>query len=183
LRCAPGAACRSMHYEKRFGCVAAGFAACLYAATSLGGCASLGRPSVTPQAATVAGIGPSGLTLGVDLLVDNPNPFSITAEKVTGTLSFGAGSGKRVGTAEVELEHPIAAKSSEAIPSSLEVAWTSLSALREFIGASQVPYTFDGELKVGGGPLDVSVPFRLQGQLEREQLAKLGAAGLKSLLP
>jgi hypothetical protein len=119
----------------------------------------------------------------MDLLVENPNPFSIVAQKVTGTLLLGAGTGKRVGTAEVEVEHPIAAKSSETIPSSLDIAWTSLSALSEFIGKSQVPYTFDGELKVSGGPLHVSVPFTLQGHLERDQVAKLGAAGLKSLLP
>ena len=62
-----------------------------------------------------------------------------------------------------------------------DIAWSSVGALREFIGKSQVPYTFKGELGVSGGPLQLSVPFELRGQLSRQQLAALGQGLLSPL--
>lgn len=149
---------------------------------ALSGCSGLGRPSVTPQTPQIGAVSKAGLDLNIELLVKNPNPFALIGQRVSGSLSLGDGKGKRVGDANADINAPIPAHGSGNIDSRLQIAWTSLSALSEFIGKSRVPYTFDGALAIKGGPLDLSVPFQLHGYLEREQLLQLGAAGLRGLL-
>jgi LEA14-like dessication related protein len=149
---------------------------------ALAACGGLGRPSVTPQTPHVGAVSKAGIDLNIELLVKNPNPFALVGQGLSGSLSLGEGTGKRVGDAHADINAPIPAKGSGTIDSRLQIAWTSLSALSEFIGRSQVPYTFDGALAIKGGPLDLSVPFQIHGYLEREQLLKLGAAGLRGLL-
>ena len=144
-------------------------------------CAGVGRPSVTPQSPRVSGVNPSGLELDMALQVENPNPFSLVAKGIKGTLALGE-KRKPVGTASAAMDKPIEAGSSATVDSKLEVAWSSGSALREFLLKSEVPFTFNGEMTFGGGPLNVSVPFTLEGSLTREQLAKAGAASLSGLL-
>jgi LEA14-like dessication related protein len=143
-------------------------------------CSGLGRPSVTPKTPEVKGISTSGLELGVDLQVDNPNPFPLVANEVKGTL-FLAGD-KKVGTGSAKLDEAIDAKASGNVASRLDIAWSSAGALKEFVGKSTVPYTFKGELGVSGGPVNVSVPFELRGELHRDQLAALGGSLLAPLL-
>jgi LEA14-like dessication related protein len=150
-------------------------------ALALSACSNLGRPSVTPQPpARITGVSSSGMELGVELKVDNPNPFPLIANDVKGTL-FLAGD-KRVGTASASLDEQIAAQASGNVQSKLDIAWSSAGALREFIGKSTVPYTFRGELGVSGGPMRMSVPFELTGQLNREQLIAIGGSALGNLL-
>jgi LEA14-like dessication related protein len=149
-------------------------------ALSLSACSSLGRPSVTPEPPAVTGVNRSGLELGVQLHVDNPNPFPLVANGVKGTLFLDET--KEVGTGRASLDSPIAAKGSGSIQSELDIAWSSVGALREFIGKSQVPYTFKGELDVSGGPLKLSVPFELRGHLSRDQLIAVGGSLLSPLL-
>lgn len=148
---------------------------------SLAACGGVGRPAVTPQTPTVSGVSTSGLELGVLLDVDNPNPFALVANDIEGTLFFGSDE-KRMGTGKAALSEPIPAKGKGVVQSQLDIGWTSLSALREFIGKAQVPYTFRGQLGVSGGPLSLSVPFELRGQLSREQLAAIGGSLLSPLL-
>jgi LEA14-like dessication related protein len=149
-------------------------------ALALSACSGLGRPSVTPQPpAHITDVSASGMELGVDLKVDNPNPFPLVANDVKGTL-FLAGD-KRVGTGSASLGEQIAAQGSGNVKSRLDIAWSSAGALREFIGKSSVPYTFKGELAVSGGPMRVSVPFELTGQLSREQLIAIGGSALGNL--
>jgi LEA14-like dessication related protein len=145
-------------------------------------CSGVGRPSVTPQTPQITGVSPSGLELGVDLKVDNPNPFPLIANEVKGTLYL-AGD-KRVGTGSANLDEAIDAKASGNVASRLDIAWSSAGALREFIGKATVPYTFKGELGVSGGPVNisVSVPFELRGELHRDQIAAMGGSLLAPLL-
>jgi LEA14-like dessication related protein len=151
-----------------------------FIAFSLSACSSLGRPAITPEPPAVTGVSTSGLELGVGLHVDNPNPFPLVAHGVKGTLFLDET--KKVGTGSASLDAPIAAKGSGIIQSELDIAWSSAGALREFIGKSQVPYTFKGELDVSGGPLKLSVPFELRGYLSREQLIAVGSGLLSPLL-
>jgi LEA14-like dessication related protein len=147
---------------------------------ALAACSSLGRPAVTPERATLTGVGPSGVELGVALRVDNPNPFALVANGVDGTLFVG--NHKELGTASTTLDAPIAANSSGEVQTRLNIAWSSASALRELVGKSEVPYLFEGELGVTGGPMTLSVPFELRGHFTREQLLTLGTGLLSPLL-
>jgi LEA14-like dessication related protein len=161
-----------MNFSKRLltGCLALG----------LGGCAGLGgRPAVTAQPPSVTGINASGLELGVDLHVENPNPFPLVANTVQGTLFLD--DDKKVGTGSAKLDEPIAAKGAGDVQSQLDIAWSSAGALREFVGKSQVPFVFKGELGVSGGPVSMNVPFELRGSLSREQLISVGGSLLAPL--
>lgn len=149
-------------------------------AIALAGCSNLGRPAVSPQPPQVTGVSRSGLELGVALNVDNPNPFPLVANNIQGTLFLA--DTKEVGTGKATLDQPIEAQSQGTVDSRLDIAWSSMSALREFIGKSEVPYTFKGELGVKGGPLNLSLPFELRGQLSREQLLAIGGSVLSPLL-
>lgn len=146
----------------------------------LAACSNLGRPAVTPEPPTVAGVSASGVALGVALHVDNPNPFPLVANALEGTLFIG--DEKKVGTASTTLDEPIAAKSTGEVQSRLDIAWSSAGALRELVGKSEVPYRFQGELGVTGGPMTVKVPFELRGHFTREQLLALGSGLLTPLL-
>jgi LEA14-like dessication related protein len=143
-------------------------------------CSSVGRPAVTPQPASITGVSASGLELGLELLVENPNPFPLVAQGVEGTLFLG--DEKRVGTGSATLDQPIAANGTGHVQSQLDIAWSSAGALRELVDKPQVPYTFKGELGVSGGPLQLSVPFELRGQLSREQVLSIGGSLLTPLL-
>lgn len=45
----------------------------------LAACSNLGRPALTPEPPAVTGVSASGLELGVELHVNNPNPFPLVA--------------------------------------------------------------------------------------------------------
>jgi len=149
-------------------------------AVAVAACSNLGRPAVTPEPPAVTGVSTSGLELGVALHVDNPNPFPLVANSLTGTLYLQGD--KQVGTGTAALDQPIAAKQSGTVESRLDIPWSSVGALRQFVGQSQVPFTFKGELGVSGGPLKVSVPFELRGHLTREQMVSVGGSLLAPLL-
>jgi hypothetical protein len=112
--------------------------------------------------------------------VENRNPFPLVANNLKGTLFLEEK--KQVGTGTAALDQSIAAKASGTVQTRLDIPWSSLGALREFVGQSQVPFTFKGELGVSGGPLKVSVPFELRGHLTREQLVSVGGSLLVPLL-
>lgn len=145
---------------------------------ALVGCAGMGKPSITASEPSVTGVSAKGLELGMSLKIDNPNPIPMVASEVKGTLLL---EGKKVGTASVELDESIASKGSSTVQSKLVIAWSSASALTKFIGKSSVPFRFEGKLAVSGGPLKMSVPFVLKGEMTRAQLAGVGAASLSNL--
>jgi LEA14-like dessication related protein len=149
-------------------------------ALALAACSNMGRPAVTPEPPAVTGVSSSGLELGVELHVDNPNPFPLVANELKGTLLLDGK--KEVGTASVALDQPIDAKGKGTVQSRLHIPWNSLGNLRQFVTKSEVPFTFEGELGVSGGPLRVSVPFELRGHLTREQLAVVGGSVLAPLI-
>lgn len=151
-----------------------------FASLVLSACSGLGRPVVTPETPKVTGISPSGVALGVGLQIDNPNPFPLIANGLEGTLFIG--NDEKVGTASTTLDAPIAAQSSGEVQSRLDIAWSSASAVRELVSKSEVPFRFQGELGVSGGPMKVSVPFELRGSFTREQLIAVGSGIVAPLL-
>jgi LEA14-like dessication related protein len=146
----------------------------------LAACSNLGRPAVTPEPPAVTGVSSSGLELGVELRVDNPNPFPLVANGIRGTLFLE--DNQKLGAATAHLDQAIAAKGTGTVQSQLDIPWTSIGTLREFVGKAEVPFTFKGELGVSGGPMKLSVPFELRGHLTREQIVAVSGSLLAPLL-
>ncbi|HET9953862.1 MAG TPA: LEA type 2 family protein [Polyangiaceae bacterium] len=149
------------------------------AALALTGCSKPVPPRVTPLAATVVSVAPSGLRLRVDLDVYNPNAFPLSARSVDGTVSVG--SGVVLGQGHAEPSASIAPEQSGTVSSELSIDWQNLAALLPFAASTEpVPYTFDGQATIGGEKLNVTLPFQVKGALSRTDLVNIGLAGMKN---
>lgn len=147
------------------------------AVCSLGACASPQPPIVVPQSVQVVGVSGAGLRLAVTLTVTNPNAFPLIAHRVVGDLFIGM-SDQKLGTGQASPRQSIPSKGSSVVESQLQVAWQDLTILGRLMGQPAVPYSFRGQVTIGGDTLSVNVPFDLRGQLTREQLIAAGLRGL-----
>jgi LEA14-like dessication related protein len=148
---------------------------------SLGGCARPQAPVVTPEVATVTGVSAAGLDLAVSLRVHNPNSFPLSVQAVNGTVWLDGG--KRLGVGRAAPGQTLEADRSTLVESALRIAWSDLPAMTDFIGRSTIPYTFKGEVTLGGERLNLTLPFELRGQLTTQQLLSAGLRGLPSMVP
>jgi LEA14-like dessication related protein len=158
------------------------FCALLLCMLALTSCSKPEPPRVTPRAARVTSVGPNGLGLSVDLDVYNPNSFPLLARSVTGKLEIGTGI--EVGNGRAEPQGSIPAKGSSLVTSEIALSLTNLAAFAPFALSNQpVPYTFRGVASIGGESLNVDVPFKVTGELTREQIMQAGMRGLSVPVP
>ena len=143
------------------------------------GCSKPKPPKIEPHAARVKTVDATGLTLGVELDVTNPNGFPLLVRTVSGKLLMG--SGVEVGNARVDSGKTVPANGTARLSSDLTARWSNIAALAPLATTGKpVAYTFEGIANVGGEKLNLDVPFRLQGELKPEQLL---AATLRGLVP
>lgn len=145
-------------------------------AIALGACSKPQPPTLTPQVARVVAVSARGLELDVEVFVENPNSFPLTASTVTGTLFVA--DGQKLGEGSARPEHDIPAEGSSIVPSRVHVAWDELPSLAPFLTRESVPYVFKGNVSVGSDSFNVTLPFTLSGQLTRSQLLEAGLRGL-----
>jgi LEA14-like dessication related protein len=144
---------------------------------SAGGCNQTQPPTLSPRSIQVVSVSPTGVTLGLELDVHNPNSFPLVARSVDGTLGLGQGIAQARVHSELGINLP--AKASSIVSSTLNIGFPSLSALAPFALTGQpLPYTFHGTALVGGEHLNVSLPFTTQGSLTNAQLLEAGVRGL-----
>ena len=154
--------------------------AALAFALCLAACAKPEPPTVRPRSVAVKSVGPTGLTLALELDVQNPNSFALAAHSVDGVLKLG--DGVELGRAAASPEAPIPAKGSAVVPSELTVNFTNLAVLAPLaLSDRPVPYVFEGQAQIGSEKLNVGVPFQLSGELTRAQLLQIGLRGLGNL--
>lgn len=152
----------------------------LAGALALAACAKPEPPTIAPRSARVSSVGPSGLTLAVELDVHNPNSFPLEAHVVDGSLELG--DGVELGRAHAAPEAAIPAKESRVVQSELTVNFSNLGALTPFLLLEKpVPYTFKGQAQIGSERLNVGVPFEIRGELTRAELLQVGLRGLGNL--
>jgi LEA14-like dessication related protein len=141
------------------------------------GCNRTQPPTLSPRSIQVVTVTPTGVTLGLELDVYNPNSFPLVARSVDGTLEFAGRAA--VAQAHTELGASLPAKASSIVSSTVNVGFPSLAALVPFAMSGQpLPYTFRGTAQIGGEHLNVSLPFTTQGSLTRAQLLQAGVQGL-----
>lgn len=143
---------------------------------ALSACAAPRAPTVTPHAATITTVSRRGLDLDVQVRVENPNSFPLSAEVVTGTLFLAKGG--KLGHGSSRPGHSIPPRGSSLVQSRVHVDWGDLSALSPFLTAAAVPYEFRGDVTLGGEDFHITVPFSLSGELTRTQLLMAGVRGL-----
>ncbi|MEZ4220216.1 MAG: LEA type 2 family protein [Polyangiaceae bacterium] len=138
-------------------------------------CSKPKPPKITPHAAKIVSVSATGLKLGCELDVENPNSFPIVVRRVNGKLLVG--SGVEIGTAEVKGTTRVGGGKTERVPSEFDVAWTNLGALAALGSTPKMPYTFEGLANVGTDDWNLDIPFRLKGELTRAQLVAAGLRG------
>jgi LEA14-like dessication related protein len=140
-------------------------------------CSKPAPPTLTPRAARVTSVEPSGLVLTLELDVQNPNSFPLIAQAVDGTLELA--NGTELGRAHAEPNGSIPANSASSVSSELRVPWTNLGALAPLLASpADVPYRFRGTATLGGERLNLRLPFELGGVLSRAQVLEIGLRGL-----
>lgn len=122
----------------------------------------------------VAGVGPGGLELEVQLSVHNPNSFPLAAEAVSGTLFVQE---RQLGRGSATPREPLAARGTTLVDSRLQVPWADLSAIAPLLVSERLPYEFRGDVTIGGKRLQVALPFTLAGEITRDQLLRAGLRG------
>jgi LEA14-like dessication related protein len=140
------------------------------------GCAKPQAPAVTPEVARVVKVTGQGVELSVTLSVKNPNGFALDAHEVEGTLIVEGG--QRLGTGRASPHRSIPAHGTGTVESQVQVAWDDVPGLQKFLARASVPYTFKGNVTLGGDTLHLTLPFEMQGTLTREQLLQAGLRGL-----
>jgi LEA14-like dessication related protein len=152
----------------------------LATALALAACSKPEPPTLVPRSVRVSSVGPTSLTLAVELDVTNPNSFPLSAHSVDGVLTLG--DGVELGRAHAAPEAAIPAKETARVPSELTVNFNNLAALAPLALSEQpVPYKLRGQALIGGERLNVGVPFELGGELTRAQVLQIGLRGLGQL--
>jgi LEA14-like dessication related protein len=142
---------------------------------SITGCRVPEPPTVTPHTVRVVGINAGGMDLDVQLSVHNPNSFPLAAEGVEGTLfvsrrqELGHGSSPEVDS--------IPAGGTSMVASRLHMTWAGLSSAVPLLASERIPYEFDGTVAIGGQSINVKLPFKLSGELTRNELLQAGLRG------
>lgn len=124
----------------------------------------------------VSGVSPGGIELDVQLQVHNPNSFPLAAEAVSGTL-FGARD-QKLGQGAANPREPIPGGTTRLVQSRVHIGWDNLMALAPLLANERIPYEFRGDVKLGGGSINITLPFTLSGELTRGQLLEAGLRGL-----
>ena len=121
------------------------------------------RPTVAFRGATVRGVGPEGGVVDVRLLVRNPNPYPLSAERASYRLL--ASDSSEVGRGEAVDSLSVPARDSAELRLPVAVSWAALArAGVGALGTGALEYRVVGEVRartpVGTFPVPVDAPGR-----------------------
>lgn len=141
------------------------------------GCSKPQPPTITPKRGSVTSVGPDGVGLRLEFEAYNPNGFAINVRSVKAKATFDSS----IKLNEVSSATAISLPSKVTSPMSVDVKvpWNSLPQLMALATSkTQVPYTVEGSVSVGGDNLNVDIPFSMTGKVTQQELV---TAGLNSL--
>lgn len=146
----------------------------------LSACSSLVKePTVSLAGARLSGIGISGATLAVELLVENPNRFSLDARSMEYTLSFlpfaplesGAepeeAAWRTLSTGRTASSVTLPGRDTVTVPVSVPFSYSELgSAAASLLRDGTLRYRFVGSFTVGSPVGEFRIPFDRTGILD-----------------
>ena len=149
-------------------------------ALAIAGCQKPEPPRLTPKEARVVALSPQGLDVLVKVEALNPNRMTLSAQAVTGKAKIDG----KYELASVTITRPITLPPST--PTMIDVpmtlAWVDPRAVASLAAtAKEVPYVFEGTVRVGGERLNVDLPFSMTGTISREQILAAALKGLPAL--
>jgi LEA14-like dessication related protein len=166
------------------------FVACILLAVAATACEKPALPTFVPVKAVVNAVTPAGVDLTATLTATNPNRIEIPLREVTGHLVLHKTTD--LGTITIPFPKTLPAGQTTTMDLPLMVPWKDLLALGQLAGlATDIPYTVDGTVNLGGDLINVEVPYHLEGTVTQAQLldaarnsisAIPGMPGLRGLL-
>lgn len=147
-------------------------------------CSAIEKPTASVRGASLGQITSTGMTLNVDVLLNNPNAVALPLTKTGYALSL---SGTKILDGSAEPTGSIPAKGSLPVTLPITIVWEDLLKAEQEIIASRgdVPYTLSANLGVGtntGIPLfdSQSIPLSYSGTLPLKEALRDPVALLKS---
>lgn len=143
--------------------------------------AGAARPTASVRSAALQSLSPEGATLGLDVLIDNPNRFALPLSDLAYRLSV---AGAEVASGEAELDGSVPANGSRSVRIPITVAFAEV--LRAGGGVrpgTVVPYTASATLRVNAaGALEalgpIELPLETSGELPVPALPRVAVDGL-----
>ncbi len=150
-------------------------------AALVGACSRPQPPRLTPKHATISSVSPEAL--GVDLTLDatNPNAVDLPVRNVSGRVVIDKTI--QVGATTVDQTVTLPANQTTEINLTLSIPWTDLVPLAGLATSDRrwIPYTLDGTVGLGGDLVNVRVPFKIEGNVSREQIMRAAVSALPAI--
>jgi len=120
--------------------------------------AVIGDLQVRSTSMAIAGLNSTRMTLDVDAVVYNPNPFGATVDAANYSVSA---NGSHLGSGQTAHEYELAPQSSSTLVFPISVGWRSaLETTGSYIvNLGNVSWEVDGTAEVSLGGLSLSAPF------------------------
>src|SRR2546423_5716267 len=128
-------------------------------------------PTLLPEKATVTALAPTGVTLDVELGVDNPNAIELSGRSVTAKVTLDGA--HDLGTVSVPRPFKLPPRQRTQLSVPMTLNWADVSLLVSLAASNRpVSYDVDGTVNLGGDLLDVDLPFHLAGVITQRQLVQ-----------
>jgi LEA14-like dessication related protein len=143
-------------------------------------CTKPDPPVLTPKSATVTAVTATGVGLSLSVEAYNPNGVDLSAQSVTGKVVLDGKYDLGTSTIAKPVNLPAGARTTLDIP--LSVNWNDMSALATIATTNRpAPYTVDGTVTVGGGRLNVDLPFHMTGAISHEEILQATARSIPAI--
>jgi hypothetical protein len=154
---------------------------CLLATVvAVAGCSRPEPPTILPEKVTITTIGPGGIGLLLDIVLENPNAIELAGRSLSARVILDKK--QDLGTVTVPNGLKLAAKQKTPMSLPMSLPWKDVTALLSLAGqARDIPYDIDGSLTVGGETFHADVPFHLSGVLTHQQLVQATVNSLPRL--
>lgn len=140
-------------------------------------CNQIKSPTAVIRSASVANVTPEAITLNLDTLVSNPNPFTVPLGNTSYTFAV---ADTKILSGDIEPKSSVPASGSTPLTLPITISWSDLLKAKDTLAATKgnVPYTLTGKLSLASdSPLSflgdkASVPLSYSGTLPlRDYLA------------
>ena len=143
-------------------------------------CSKPEPPKVEAHSVRVSQVTLAGVTVRAELDVTNPNSFPLIVRTLGGKLLVGPGI--EVGGGKLESGAHVPAHGTERVVGDMTLPWSNFAGFAPLAASGKpVPYVFEGTANVGGESLNLDLPFRVTGEITREQMVAAGLRGLQGL--
>jgi LEA14-like dessication related protein len=157
------------------------FHAPLFVCSLLFACSKPTPPKITSVLPTSVTVDARGVSLGLELRLENDNGVAVPIQAVETTVALDV---VTIGPASIPAPVTLAPHTTTPVPVTVPLAWADLGAVASAAAAGRdVKYTATGTVTLGGDLLNVTLPFATSGTIAQRDLAQGAVNLLPGLMP